>query len=158
MATVSDDTTARLWDIRDPHKPLPLAVLTGMASGVDSVALSPDRHTLASANSDNTVRLWDLRDPDQPRPLATLTGHTSGVHSVAFSPDGRTLATSSDDTTARLWNVSDPLHPSRADLGQDRLVVGIAGPAQQRTGMPSLVRASPMTIRGRPSRLSLEWP
>lgn len=132
MATVSDDTTARLWDIRDPHKPLPLAVLTGMASGVDSVALSPDRHTLASANSDNTVRLWDLRDPDQPRPLATLTGHTSGVQSVAFSPDGRTLATSSDDTTARLWNVSDPSTPAARTSG--KIAWSLVLPGQHSSG------------------------
>jgi WD40 repeat protein/transcriptional regulator with XRE-family HTH domain len=57
---------------------------------VDSIALSPDGHTLAAQSRDGKVRIWDL---PRGRLRHTLTGpDDSGV--AAFSPDGRTLAVS----------------------------------------------------------------
>lgn len=88
-------TTARAPGLR--------AILHGHDIAVESVAVSPDGRTLASAGSDATIRLWDLRSHKQIG--APLTGHTSAVQSVAFSPDGRTLASSADDATIRLWDV-----------------------------------------------------
>jgi WD40 repeat protein len=106
LATASADTTAQLWDVRDPHHPTPLGTLTGHTNYVNSVAFSPDGHTLATASDDTTARLWDVRAPHHPMSLGTLTGHPGRVFSVAFSPEGHTLATASDDTTARLWDTN----------------------------------------------------
>jgi len=115
LATGSDDKTARLWDIRDPHHPSPLGIVTGHTTYVSVVVFSPDGHTLATGSDDKTVRLWDIRDPYHPDSLSALTGHGGVVSSVAFSPDGHTLATGSVDRTVRLWDVHDLRQPSLRD-------------------------------------------
>jgi WD40 repeat protein len=85
---------------------MPLGTLTGHTGTVESVAFSPNGHTLATASTDRTARLWDVRAPHHPTPLGTLTGHTGTVESVAFSPNGHTVATASTDDTARLWETN----------------------------------------------------
>jgi transcriptional regulator with XRE-family HTH domain len=98
------------------NTPLSAPLATG-AGGVNSVAFSPDRHTLASGNLDGTVRLWDVADPVHPRPLGQpLVGGTDIILSVTFSRDGHTLASGNADGTIRLWKVADPVHPR--PLGQ----------------------------------------
>ena len=48
----SGDGTVRLWDIADPAHPRPLGQpLTGSGAAVNSVAFSPDGHTLASGSA-----------------------------------------------------------------------------------------------------------
>ncbi|MGH3829924.1 MAG: TIR domain-containing protein [Pseudonocardiaceae bacterium] len=112
LATASQDTTVRLWDISDPHRPNRLGTLTGHTNYVSSVAFSPDGHTLATASDDHTARLWDVHDPHNPRPLSTLTGHTGSIRTLAFSPGGHTLATAGEDKTVRLWDVGTPDRPT----------------------------------------------
>jgi WD40 repeat protein/energy-coupling factor transporter ATP-binding protein EcfA2 len=113
LATASQDRTARLWDVGNPHHPRPLGTVTDHTNtpAVSSVVFSPDGHALATASADGTARLWDISDPRRPGLLAILTGHTKNVSSVVFSPDGHALATASADGTARLWDISDPRHP-----------------------------------------------
>ncbi len=111
LATGSDDRTARLWNVTDPHHPVDLATLAGHTQQVESVAFSPNGRLLVTGSDDDTARLWDVTNPRRPVNLAVLTGHTGIVWSVAFSRDGRTLATASRDDTARLWDVTNPHHP-----------------------------------------------
>jgi WD40 repeat protein/transcriptional regulator with XRE-family HTH domain len=113
----SQDLASRLLNTENTPLSSPIAAAAG---NVNSVAFSPDNHTLASISSPpngiSTIRLWDITDPAHPRPLGQpLTGSVP-VYSVAFSPDGHTLASGSDDGTVRLWDVADPAHPR--PLGQ----------------------------------------
>ena len=76
--------------------------LPGHASGVTSLALSPDGQILASGSLDRTIKIRNLRSKEV---VHTLTGHTSGVVSITISPDGQTLVSGSNDKTIKVWNL-----------------------------------------------------
>jgi WD40 repeat protein len=109
--TVSDDRTARVWDLTADQ---PAA---GHVKGVLAVAYAEiDGQPLAlTGSSDGTARLWDLRSRSEiGRPME---GHAGDVLAVALgSSEGRAVAvTGGSDATVRLW---DPVrgHPLSASL------------------------------------------
>ena len=109
LASAEDDGTVRLWDITDPAKPRPLAVIHDSATYVFSVAFSRGGQLLAAASADDLVRLWNVSNPARPQRLGKpLPGPTNTAYSVAFSPSGRTLAVGSADRDIRLWDVGRP--------------------------------------------------
>ncbi|HEV3292117.1 MAG TPA: AAA family ATPase, partial [Streptosporangiaceae bacterium] len=115
----TQDLATQLLDTENIPLSTPLA--TNSNSPVDSVAISPDGRTLASANIDGTIRLWNVRNPADPRPLGQLMPGSSGISSLAFSPDGRTLVAAGSANTNGvgaiwLWDVRSPAHPRT--LGQ----------------------------------------
>src|SRR5215831_16107754 len=85
-----------------------IAILTGHAGPVVSVAFSPDGKTVAAGRGDGTVRLWDLATHRQIGGILgrPQNGHVGGVLSVAFSPDGKTVAAGRGDGTVRLWDLT----------------------------------------------------
>ena len=80
-----------------------IAMLSGHADRIHSVAFSPDSRLFASASWD--IRLWDVQTGEH---IQTLTGHPARVHSITFSPDSKTLASASWDI--RLWNTDTGKH------------------------------------------------
>jgi WD40 repeat protein len=86
LASGSDDTTIKLWDVLTRQS---LATLDDHSDSVSTVAFSPDGQTLASGSADRTLKLWDVA---RQKLLATLNGHSSSVNAIAFTPDGKTLA------------------------------------------------------------------
>ncbi|WNM33490.1 hypothetical protein RKE30_25420 [Streptomyces sp. Li-HN-5-11] len=121
--------TVHLWNTTNPRKPVEIPTPPGAATGVTSLAFSPDNRLLALGTATGAIRLWDVSRPEAPRPLHDLTGHTAQVDSLAFSPSGKALASSADDRHVRLWDFSRSAHPAPASvltgapIGQDRSAV-----------------------------------
>jgi eukaryotic-like serine/threonine-protein kinase len=103
-ATISADTTARLWDTQTGESigaplrhPLPL----------EAAAFSPSGRFLAVAGSDpqqkrGLVWVWEVAS------LRLVTGpleHRSTVTGLSFGADEKLLATASWDMTARVWEI-----------------------------------------------------
>ena len=106
LASGSDDTTVRLWDVTDINNVKCLTVLEGHTNGIWSLAFSPQGNILASGSNDTTVRLWDVTDVNDVKCLKILEDHTKGVWSLAFNPqDNNILASGSKDETIKIWNI-----------------------------------------------------
>ncbi|SNY38917.1 TIR domain-containing protein [Paractinoplanes atraurantiacus] len=112
LATGGDsDPSVTLWSLADRAAPARLAALTGHSDAVQSIAFTPDGHTLASGGFDKTTLLWDVTDRARPLRLASLPSKGGWVRSVAFSPNGRTLATGEAGYTTTLWDTAVPAAP-----------------------------------------------
>jgi WD40 repeat protein len=104
IASASEDTTVRLWDLNGEKK----LSFEGHQQPLTSVAFSPDGKTIASASYDHTVILWDLNGKKK----LSFEKHQQGVTSLAFSPNGKFIASASEDTTVRLWDLNGKeIHP-----------------------------------------------
>ncbi|WIY02627.1 hypothetical protein QRX60_01770 [Amycolatopsis mongoliensis] len=114
LVTASWDGTARLWDVHDPHHPVPLGVLAGHTGNVNNVAFSADGRTVATAGFDGTARVWDVSDPARPGHGVLVEQHEGKAYAVAFSPVGPLLATGDVTGTLRLYDTTDPAHPRPA--------------------------------------------
>ncbi|MFF7446625.1 MULTISPECIES: helix-turn-helix domain-containing protein [unclassified Streptomyces] len=111
--------------------------LTGGAAPVDSLAASPDGHTLAAHSKDGRLRIWEL---PAGRVRHTLTGHGAGDVAV-FSPDGRTLAVAAEGS-ATVWDAVAGRRLGTFGV-PDGAVRGLAFSPDGRM----LAAASPMAVR-----------
>lgn len=98
VVTVSDDNTARIWEVSTGTI---LSVLAGHKYDVVDAMFSPDGTRLVTASWDNTARVWDTITGKK---LSTLFGHTAPVVSATFILNGTRVVTASWDNTARVWD------------------------------------------------------
>ena len=99
VATGSDDSTIRLWDLTKKGGSLEL---TGHAGPLDAMVMSSDSKYLATAGTDHKVILWTLVDGSR----REMAGHTNTARGVAFSPDNTRLASTSEDGSMFVWDVA----------------------------------------------------
>jgi WD40 repeat protein/serine/threonine protein kinase len=79
------------------------ACLTHPGPGrVQTVAVSPDGHTVLTGGTDGLACLWDMDTGERLHDLH----HDGAVTTAAFSPDGRTILTGGRDRQARRWDVA----------------------------------------------------
>jgi hypothetical protein len=97
VASGSDDSTVKLWDVTTGQL---LRMLEGHQEAVLSVSFSGDGRVVASGSDDGTVKLWDATTGQL---LHSLEGHQDWVRSVSFSGDGRVVGSGSSDGTVKLW-------------------------------------------------------
>ncbi|XP_022842865.1 WD repeat-containing protein VIP3-like [Olea europaea var. sylvestris] len=106
LFSASDDGHVHVYDTEG--KTL-ISSLSGHASWVLSVDVSPDGMAIATGSSDRSVRLWDLK---MRAATQILSGHTDQVWSVAFGPPLKTdvrsclLASVSDDKSLSFYKYS----------------------------------------------------
>ncbi|MBI2926983.1 MAG: serine/threonine protein kinase [Verrucomicrobia bacterium] len=104
VATVSSDTTARLWDTATGEMALPPLRHDEKVSMADFTA---DGQQLLTASHDKSARLWEVRTG---KPLAEPLRQEHAILAAKVSADGRRVATISETDTAWLWEVR-PLQP-----------------------------------------------
>jgi WD40 repeat protein len=119
LASTSDDSTVKLWDVADGEAKLRQVVYDSRAippghrmhghDSVASVAFSPEGKLLAWGDDQYAIALWDVKSGKEKARMEG-EGHAGTIRSVAFSPDGKMLASSGDDFTKggvciKLWEV-----------------------------------------------------
>ncbi|KAM7519663.1 hypothetical protein LguiB_018625 [Lonicera macranthoides] len=106
LVSGSDDGHVHMYDAEG--KTL-FGSMSGHASWVLSVDVSPDGAAIATGSSDKTVKLWD---PKMRAAVQTMTNHLDQVWAVAFQPPGGSgtracqLASVSDDKGISLYEYS----------------------------------------------------
>jgi WD40 repeat protein len=99
LATVSEDSKAKVWDAASGRE---LLTLSGHSQALWGVAFSADGGRLATAGEDRKARVWDVASG---RELTVVSG-TSEAAAVAFSPDGTRLAVGYADGIVRVWDIA----------------------------------------------------
>ena len=116
LVTVSNDKTARVWDISSEGNPVPSGVLrppidAGKEGMLQAVAITPDGNTIAcggytALEGEGTGSIY-LFDRGTGALLRRLSGLPGNVIQLAYSPDGRLLAATMERTGVRLYSVPD---------------------------------------------------
>ena len=86
-----------VWDLA---KASSLARLQGHEAEVLSVAISPNRQTLASCDAAGVIKLWNLEHLLERH---SWTGHEGAAWTVAFHPEGKALVSGGQDGWVKFW-------------------------------------------------------
>ena len=81
-----------------------LGTVTGHASGVSAISLTPDSRTLIGGGFDGIIKIWQLPSGDLQH---SLQAHLGTVAPIAIAADGQIFVTGSTDGTIKCWRVED---------------------------------------------------
>jgi len=107
FASVSDDRSVRLWDIRESTKNHKHIIENAHDADINGISFNPKMEmTFATCSSDKTVGIWDLRNLSNK--IHTLEGgHTDEVYVVEWAPfDESVLASAGADRRVAVWDLS----------------------------------------------------
>ncbi len=111
LASGSDDTTIRIWNICDQAL---FKTLHGHTGAILSLAKLKNNF-LASGSSDTTIKIWNPFDGIL---VSTLYGHTGKINSMVVLENGH-LVSASDDYSIKIW---DTLHKCSIETIQENFV------------------------------------
>lgn len=94
LASVSDDCTARIWNVATATEEFELRDHT---APIICLAMSPDGKRLATGGHDRRVTRWNLEDGSR----VTFGEYSAPITQLAYSPDGRYFAVGLERTTQR---------------------------------------------------------
>jgi histone-binding protein RBBP4 len=122
FASVSDDKTLKIWDIRQQEATTSIDAHTQEIFCVD---YSPfDQNLLVTGSVDKSIAVWDARNLSAK--LFNLKGHTDDVTSVKFSKmQNNMIASASQDRRIIMWDLSR--------IGQEQ------SPEEQKDGPPEML-------------------
>ena len=112
LATGSEDTTVRLWDLKSVNASnkvvKPSRTYTHHTAIVNDVQYHPVHRSLIGTVSDDlTLQILDTRQADTTKSAAEgSNGHTEAVNALAFNPfSDYLIATGSTDKTIGIWDL-----------------------------------------------------
>jgi WD40 repeat protein len=94
----------RLWDVRDPAKPVPGSALS--VSSALSVAFSPVGHLLVAVGSNDDVYAWNVASTSRPAIVQVdknNSGNAKSLYSVAFHPGSDEFLTADSGGQTEIW-------------------------------------------------------
>jgi len=98
LVSGSADKTVKIWFLTQNIEPI---TLSGFASEITALAISPDSQYVAIASLDNNIRLRRLTDGKLLRSIPV----NGSVASLNISPDGRWLAMGGFNHEITIWNL-----------------------------------------------------
>jgi WD40 repeat protein len=107
IASASEDTTIRVWELKDSQTYIQKYLLQGHEKTVNDINFSLDNKILASASSDGTLKLWDLNNGEL---ILTIDANSGSTDAVSFSPTEPIIASGGWDNPPwqgkiKLWKL-----------------------------------------------------